>query len=82
MWRIGDALDSYEQAIQIDSKKPYALYKSAFLLKDLGYNERAIQRYQLLLEECPSISNLHLDLGMLYCRLDNLQAAAYHFHQA
>jgi len=80
--RVWDALDSYESAIKIDSKKPYALYNCAHLLKDLGYNERAIQRYYMALEERINERNIHLDLGSLYCRVDNWSAAAYHFDKS
>jgi tetratricopeptide (TPR) repeat protein len=80
--RVWDALDSYESAIKIDSKKPYALYNYAHLLKDLGYNERAIQRYYMALEERINERNIHLDLGSLYCRVDNWSAAAYHFDKS
>ncbi|MGC1395299.1 MAG: tetratricopeptide repeat protein [Coleofasciculaceae cyanobacterium] len=80
--RIWDALDSYESAIKIDSKKPYALYNCAHLLKDFGYNERAIQRYHMALEEPLNELNIHLNLGCLYCREDNWSTATYHFEKS
>lgn len=80
--RVWDALDSYESAIKINFKNPCALCNSAFLLKDLGYNERAIQRYHMALEERPDERAIHLNLGLLYCRIDNWLTAAYHFDKS
>ncbi len=79
LWRIWEALDCYDKAIEIDPQNPAALYNSAYLLKDLGYNERATQRYHMALELRPNNARIHLDLGLLYCRKDDLPTAAYHF---
>ena len=80
--RVEEALESYESAIKINSKNPCALCNSASLLKDLGYDERAIQRYHMLLEERPDDGCIHLNLGVLYCRIDDWSTAAYHFDKS
>jgi tetratricopeptide (TPR) repeat protein len=82
LFRVWEALESYDSAIKIDTKNPCALYNSAFLLKDLGYDERAIQRYHMALEERPGERAIHFNLGVLYCRIDNWLTAAYHFDKS
>lgn len=82
LFRVWDALESYDRAIKIDLKNPCALCNSAFLLKDLGYNERAIQRYHMALEERPDDPGIHGNLGALYCRIDSWSTAAYHFDKS
>ncbi|MBW4553618.1 MAG: DUF4365 domain-containing protein [Aphanocapsa sp. GSE-SYN-MK-11-07L] len=78
VWRIWDALDSYDKAININPQNFYALYKSAHLLKDLGYNCKSVQRYHSLLEDL-DFKSVHMELGMLYCRTGDFTTAAYHF---
>jgi tetratricopeptide (TPR) repeat protein len=82
LFRVWDALESYDRAIKIDLKNPCALCNSAFLLKDLGYDERAIQRYQMALEERPDDCGIHFNLAALYCRINNWSTAAYHFDKS
>jgi tetratricopeptide (TPR) repeat protein len=82
LFRVWDALESYDRAIKIDLKNPCALCNSAFLLKDLGYDERAIQRYHMALEERPDDRGIHFNLAALYCRIDNWSTAAYHFDKS
>ncbi len=82
LFRVWEALESYDRAIKIDFKNPCALCNSAFLLKDLGYDERAIQRYHMALEERPDDRGIHFNLGALYCRIDNWSTAAYHFDKS
>lgn len=82
-----DALESYERAVNICHSDYLVIYKFASLLKDLWYNERAIQKYNFLMENKTFISEekeeiakqIFSDLAIIYCRCNELNKAAYLF---
>lgn len=79
LWRLEEALEHFQKAISIEPENHMALYNYAYLLKDLGLNEQSILYYQRALEASPNSNQIHNDLGLLYCRVENTSKAEYHF---
>ncbi|MEK4107023.1 DUF4365 domain-containing protein [Paenibacillus sp. FSL R10-2791] len=81
LWKLEDAIEAFEKAIAINLDNLYALCNLAFLLKDLGEDERALHYYQLAVEISPQNNQIHLNIGLLFCRLNNYQYASLHFEK-
>lgn len=79
LWRLDEAIRSFEEAIIVRPDSVQALRNLGDLLKDLGRNDEAIEYYRYALNITPEDDSLHLGLGLLYCRKNQLDQAEYHF---
>lgn len=78
LWRLEEAIDSFKKAITTPVGNHNALSNLAFLLKDMGDNSQALEYYKQALNLAPDDLNIHLNLGLIYCRIRELDKASHH----
>jgi len=78
LWRLEEAIDSFKKAIITPIESHKALCNLAFLLKDMGDNTQALEYYKQGLNLAPDDLNIHLNIGLIYCRISKLDKASHH----
>jgi tetratricopeptide (TPR) repeat protein len=81
MEKYEEALDAFDAAMEVDPTSALAFHNSAFLLKNLGYNERAIQLYHMAEERGMVDKEVYSSLALLYCRVGNWDKARLYWRR-
>jgi tetratricopeptide (TPR) repeat protein len=82
MGRLDAAIEAFENATSLNAGDVCAVCNLAFLLKDIDENENALNYYNSAAEIAFSSEQIHLNIGLLLCRLNNYQEASLHFMKA
>jgi len=80
--RQDDALNHYEEAIQLNPALLQAHNNLANLYDRLGRFQEALAQYQQALQLKPMSPLVHANLGRLLARLGSLDDAVHHYHEA
>ena len=76
--RLADAQAVYETALRVCTADATLLFNFAVLLEERGQLGEAERRYRDALDADPSFADAHCNLGLLYERTGNAQAALRH----
>ena len=80
--RLGEAIDSFREAVARDPEEKLAQYNLGQALLQGGKIDEAIQHLERALEIDPSFRDAHFNLGTAFSEAERFEEAATHFQRA